>query len=235
MTHRRRALASLLVTLFVGGLTSVAGPAHAMVDKDCGDFATQAEAQAFYLANGGPAADPHRLDAERDGVACETLPCPCSTSRAPSAPPVPLAPPAPRARTCILNAKVAERAVVLAVIDGDTLRVRVDGARKKVRLLGINSPERGRRGYGAATKALARLTRVGRTVALTSDPTQPYKDQYGRLLRYVKRGSTDVNRAQLSKGWARFYDARTCSPLAKKSAYRSAERSAKKAHRGIWR
>lgn len=229
MTHRRRALASLLVTLLVGGLTSVAGPAQAMGDKDCGDFATQAEAQAFYLANGGPAADPHRLDAEGDGLACETLPCPCSTS------PAPLAPPAPRARTCNLHAKVAERAVVLAVIDGDTLRVRVNGARTKVRLLGINSPERGRKGYGSAKKALAKLTRAGRTVTLASDPTQPYEDQYGRLLRYVKRGSTDVNRAQLSKGWARFYDARTCAPLAKKSAYRSAEKSAKKAHRGIWR
>jgi micrococcal nuclease len=43
-------------------------------DRDCGDFATQAEAQAFFLAAGGPGQDPHRLDNDKDGVACETLP-----------------------------------------------------------------------------------------------------------------------------------------------------------------
>ena len=43
-------------------------------DRDCGDFATHAEAQAFFIAAGGPASDRHRLDADRDGIACETLP-----------------------------------------------------------------------------------------------------------------------------------------------------------------
>lgn len=43
-------------------------------DRDCGDFASQEEAQAFYEAAGGPASDPHRLDGEGDGVACESLP-----------------------------------------------------------------------------------------------------------------------------------------------------------------
>ncbi len=43
-------------------------------DKDCGDFGSQAEAQAFYEAAGGPESDPHRLDSEGDGVACESLP-----------------------------------------------------------------------------------------------------------------------------------------------------------------
>lgn len=43
-------------------------------DRDCGDFATQAEAQAFYESAGGPVSDPHRLDGEGDGVACESLP-----------------------------------------------------------------------------------------------------------------------------------------------------------------
>ncbi len=43
-------------------------------DRDCSDFSTQAEAQAFYISCGGPASDPHRLDREKDGKACETLP-----------------------------------------------------------------------------------------------------------------------------------------------------------------
>ncbi|GAB4213883.1 MAG: hypothetical protein OHK0022_51600 [Roseiflexaceae bacterium] len=43
-------------------------------DRDCGDFATNAEAQAFFVAAGGPARDPHRLDGDNDGRACESLP-----------------------------------------------------------------------------------------------------------------------------------------------------------------
>jgi hypothetical protein len=41
-------------------------------DCDCSDFATHAEAQAFYEAQG--AGDPHGLDRDDDGIACETLP-----------------------------------------------------------------------------------------------------------------------------------------------------------------
>lgn len=43
-------------------------------DRDCGDFSTRAEAQAFYEAAGGPGSDPHRLDNDGDGLACESLP-----------------------------------------------------------------------------------------------------------------------------------------------------------------
>ncbi len=43
-------------------------------DQDCGDFATQSEAQFFFESQGGPASDPHRLDQNRDGAACESLP-----------------------------------------------------------------------------------------------------------------------------------------------------------------
>jgi micrococcal nuclease len=43
-------------------------------DRDCGDFSTHAEAQAFFEAAGGPVSDPHRLDRDSDGIACEDLP-----------------------------------------------------------------------------------------------------------------------------------------------------------------
>ena len=43
-------------------------------DKNCGDFSTQTEAQACFIAAGGPARDPHRLDGDNDGIACESLP-----------------------------------------------------------------------------------------------------------------------------------------------------------------
>jgi len=43
-------------------------------DKDCSDFKTQKEAQDFFISQGGPASDPHKLDQDKDGVACESLP-----------------------------------------------------------------------------------------------------------------------------------------------------------------
>ncbi|MGR9050774.1 thermonuclease family protein [Halobacillus faecis] len=43
-------------------------------DRDCGDFSSQEEAQAFYEAAGGPDQDPHRLDGhDQDGLVCESL------------------------------------------------------------------------------------------------------------------------------------------------------------------
>jgi outer membrane biosynthesis protein TonB len=44
-------------------------PALSTGDVDCGDFATQAEAQAYLLPG-----DPHRLDEDGDGQACDSLP-----------------------------------------------------------------------------------------------------------------------------------------------------------------
>ncbi len=47
-------------------------PGRGAGDRDCRDFRTQAEAQRFF-ENAGPG-DPHWLDDDRDGVACEWLP-----------------------------------------------------------------------------------------------------------------------------------------------------------------
>lgn len=43
-------------------------------DKDCGDFKTHQEAQDFFISQGGPNSDPHKLDSDGDGLACESLP-----------------------------------------------------------------------------------------------------------------------------------------------------------------
>jgi hypothetical protein len=67
-------------------------PVHAS-DRDCPDFANQAAAQAYFVSLGGPASDPDRLDADGDGIACESLPCPCSTgSGTPTPKPTPQKP-----------------------------------------------------------------------------------------------------------------------------------------------
>lgn len=55
-------------------LTLALAPTSASAaDRDCSDFSTWKAAQRFYKNHGGPQRDPHRLDADRDGVACESL------------------------------------------------------------------------------------------------------------------------------------------------------------------
>jgi hypothetical protein len=55
----------------------LATSAHAQSGVNCSDFATQAAAEGYYESVGGPGQDPAGLDADHDGVACESLPCPC--------------------------------------------------------------------------------------------------------------------------------------------------------------
>src|SRR5690242_3492155 len=81
--HRRVAsLIALLLTLtgmtFVS-LTAVSSGAAQAKDVDCSDFANQASAQSYFLNHGGPNSDPDGLDADGDGIACESNPCPCTT------------------------------------------------------------------------------------------------------------------------------------------------------------
>ena len=61
-----------MVLTTVGALAITAAPASAG-DKDCADFSSWRQAQNFYKKHGGPKYDPHRLDADRDGIACEDL------------------------------------------------------------------------------------------------------------------------------------------------------------------
>ena len=78
---------TLVSAAFVGLPFDPDGP-----DRNCGDFSSWWGAQNFYLASGGPSQDPHRLDQNNDGIACESL---LSTSSGDSGPSRKDAQPAP--------------------------------------------------------------------------------------------------------------------------------------------
>jgi micrococcal nuclease len=86
---------------------------------------------------------------------------------------------------------------VAGVIDGDTIEVS-DGAR--IRLIGIDTPERGECGYSEATAYLARLV-GGNAVVLVSGARDDV-DRYGRLLRYVEVEGIDANLEMIRSGLA---------------------------------
>ena len=74
-----------------------------------------------------------------------------------------------------------EEAQVVRVIDGDTLEVLIAGTKHRVRLFGVDTPERGERCYKAATERTRHLS--GDMVRIESGPRS--EDRYGRLLFYL--------------------------------------------------
>ena len=86
--------------------------------------------------------------------------------------------------------------LVVHVVDGDTVDL---GNGETVRLVGIDTPEMGECGYERATEALTNLI-GGRLVTLGESDED--RDQYGRLLRYVDRGSVDAGLKMIESGLA---------------------------------
>ena len=116
--------------------------------------------------------------------------------------------------------------VISRVIDGDTIEMSNDD---KVRLLGINTPERGQFYYTEATERLRELV-DGKSVILEKDISN--KDQYGRLLRYIHIDNIFVNLEMVEGGYANAY---FISPNTKYiNLFTEAEIVAKNAKIGIW-
>jgi len=90
-----------------------------------------------------------------------------------------------------------EQGVVVGVVDGDTVDVAGVG---RVRVIGVDTPERGECGYEEASRAVADLV-LGETVTLVPGARDD-TDRYGRLLRYLQVGDTDVGLALLDSGLA---------------------------------
>jgi endonuclease YncB( thermonuclease family) len=209
-------------------------PARA-ADRDCSDFDNQRQAQGYFVDQGGPDSDPDRLDGNGDGFACDSLPCPCSRGRSPSQTRSPEEEPREGAQT--IRARVTE------VIDGDTIRVRsLEKTRRSsytVRLIGIDTPETKRPGTPVecdGPEASGNLERIaeGSRVRLRTDPSQDTFDRYDRLLAYAKpRGGPDAAIAQLRAGWAKVY-VYGGRPFKRVRAFRRAQRSARRAGRGVW-
>jgi micrococcal nuclease len=126
------------------------------------------------------------------------------------------------------------KGTVTRVVDGDTLDVRLaSGRSERVRLIGIDTPERGACFAVKATER-ARQLALGKPVVLKGDRTQDTRDRYGRLLAYVWiPGGKDLGYQLLQGGFGGVYVFRT--PFERLSAYRRAETAAKRAGAGRWR
>ncbi len=112
-------------------------------------------------------------------------------------------------------------------IDGDTLEL---STKEKVRLSGIDTPEKDECYYKEAKQRLSELV-AGKQVYLERDYTN--KDKYHRLLRYVYVGNNEVNVILVEKGYARVYD-KYAYDTKKYKRLKDIETLAVREGRGIW-
>lgn len=113
-------------------------------------------------------------------------------------------------------------ATFVSVTDGDTIVTSAG----KVRIIGVDTPERGQCGYDRASETISTLLASGDPVTLETAPELDDRDRYGRLLRYViTKGGVDVGLMQLEAGNAAArYDSTDGYPRhPKESAYHLAQ------------
>jgi micrococcal nuclease len=98
------------------------------------------------------------------------------------------------------RAAAARTWAVTKVVDGDTIWVSRDGVSRKVRLIGIDTPETGQCGFTESTRNLRGII-GGQRVTLTAGARDDV-DRYGRLLRYVDVRGVDAGLRQIKQGFA---------------------------------
>lgn len=114
---------------------------------------------------------------------------------------------------------------VVKVSDGDTISVQIEGKdSQRVRLLGIDAPERDQPYAREARQALVKLV-SGREVRLETEGA----DAYGRLLARIFVDGRDVNAELVRLGAAWVY-----RKYSDDAALLALEREARAAKRGLW-
>lgn len=128
---------------------------------------------------------------------------------------------------------------VSRIVDGDTIKVVIEGEEETIRIIGINTPEtvdprKPVECFGQeASDAAKEMLDTGEIVTLTADTTQDDRDKYGRLLRYITDDSgQDVGLWLISQGYA--YEYTYDVPYERQDMYKNAEDEAQSAGRGLW-
>lgn len=120
---------------------------------------------------------------------------------------------------------------VVGVADGDTLTVlEATNTQHKIRLSGIDSPEKGQP-FGQRCKQSLSDLAYGHTVAVESDK----RDRYGRVIGKVLVDGHDANLEQARRGCGWHYKRyMNDQPLNDRLAYNAAEESARAGGVGLW-
>lgn len=125
---------------------------------------------------------------------------------------------------------------VVKVVDGDTVDIFYKGQKKRVRLVGINTPEiysRPPQRYSKEASTFTKNLLKGEYVYFIHDTLSAKQDRYGRLLGYLYRypDGLFVNAEILRQGYARVY---TRFPFEHKWYFKKLDEHAKRSNKGLW-
>ena len=124
------------------------------------------------------------------------------------------------------NTEIQTLATVTHIVDGDTFDI---ASGERIRMIGIDTPERGEYFYKEASVRLGELIE-GREVILTKDVSET--DRYGRLLRHVYYNNVRINKEMIEEGFARFV---TFPPdVAHVEIFKQVQQKAMEAKVGMW-
>lgn len=118
---------------------------------------------------------------------------------------------------------------VVKVLDGDTLHVKKGKKVIKIRLYGVDCPEK-RQKFGTEATEFATQLLLGKKVRVETMHT----DQYGRTVGVVSVGRKMLNRELVRVGYAWVYPA-YCKKQPLCAELSSLEKQAKKKKIGLWR
>jgi endonuclease YncB( thermonuclease family) len=119
---------------------------------------------------------------------------------------------------------------VVAVADGDTITVLSEGVQHKIRLLGIDAPEKSQAFGNQSKQSLADMV-FRKTVAVEYNK----RDKYNRIVGKVLLEDNDLNIEQIKRGLAWHYKKyEKEQELADRSIYANEEYIASQDKRGLW-
>jgi len=127
---------------------------------------------------------------------------------------------------------------VTSVVDGDTIKINMDGTIETLRLIGIDTPEtvdprKPVQCFGVEASNKAKELLFGKQIRIESDPTQDTRDKYGRLLVYVYRSDgLFFNKYMIEQGYAYEYTYET--PYKYQSDFKTVQQLAQSNQRGLW-
>ena len=126
-----------------------------------------------------------------------------------------------------------KRVSVERVIDGDTIIVKTDAGRERVRLRGVDAPELDPPAYWSDESRRYLQTRIGdRPVVIKFELPQTH-DRYGRLLAFVYVGDGECVNLSLVRDGQAYADRRFDSFM--RSQLEQAETQARKKQTGLWK
>ncbi|MBW1615593.1 MAG: thermonuclease family protein [Deltaproteobacteria bacterium] len=120
---------------------------------------------------------------------------------------------------------------IINVVDGDTVDFIDDNKKYRVRIVGIDTPERGQCFYSEATERMKQLV-LNKNVNLVKSNIGKNKGYYGRLLRYVYINNQDIGASMVQDGYAISLKKYNHDKL---QQYNELEKQAIKKTQGIWR